>query len=315
MLLIRVAAALALAQLGMAATSTTTSSTAAIPTCGLTGWDASGTNIGYYADSSSANYSSYSACNALCNANTDCESFAYDAGVACILYNQTAETNVNTDSASPWTFFDRGGSCPPSSTTSTTASSTTSSAAAATATCTGFEGYDAGSNIGYYTGSGTYSACYALCNANSACLSFGITSDSAACILYNYTVEGNDVSSPGSGNFFYDRGGVCPSSSSSSSASSSRTSSSATSSATTPVQTGAFPNVSQKFALHPLSSVSIRSPLFVLLPLTKHLSARPISSPTTSTPTPLPTCPATRAILLLHACQTTTAPAPTATCV
>lgn len=261
MVSIRVATVLAAAQLVLAATSTTstTSSASVIPTCGFQGWDKSGSNIGYYADDTSSTYSSYGVCNALCTANTDCASFAYDAGVACILYNQTAEVNVALDSASPWTFFDRSGVCPTSTASSTTSSSatTTSAAATVTATCTGFEGYDAGSNIGYYAdaATATYSGCYAACNANSACLSFGITSSPAACILYNYTVEGNDKSYAGSGNFFYDRGGVCPSSSSSTSVASS-TSSSATSSATTPVQTGAFPGVSP---LSPPNQVTVRN--------------------------------------------------------
>lgn len=273
MVSIRVATILATAQLALAATSTTsstssTSSASAIPTCGYQGWDKSGGNIGYYADDASGTYSSYGVCNALCTASSDCASFAYDSGVACILYSQTAEANVALDSTSPWTFFDRGGICP--SSTASSSASATSAAATATATCTGFEGYDAGSNIGYYVdaATATYSGCYAACDANSACLSFGITSNPAACILYSYTVEGNDTSYPGSGNFFYDRGGVCPSSSSSSSVvssttsasglttstigsssglSSSMTSSSATSSATTPVQSGAFPGVSPPF--------------------------------------------------------------------
>lgn len=95
-----------------------------------------------------------------------------------------------------------------------------------------------GTNIGYYAdaASATYSGCLALCSANSACLSFGLTS-TPACILYDYTVEGNDIASPGSGNTFYDLGGACPST----------TTSAPTSTVTTPVQTGAFANVS---ALH-----------------------------------------------------------------
>lgn len=226
---------LAAAQLALAAatSTTTTSSTAAaaVPSCAYNGWDKSAGNIGYYADDNSTGttYSAYATCDQLCSATTDCASFAYDAGIACILYSQTAEANVLLDAASPWTFFNRGGVCPSASSTvvsATTDSSSSSTAAAATATCTGFEGYDAGANIGYYPSDGTYSACYAVCEANSACLSFGVTSNPAACVIYNYTVEGNAVSSAGSGNFFYNRGGVCPNT-------------------TTPVQTGAFPGVSR----------------------------------------------------------------------
>lgn len=230
------AAGLAAAQLALAATSIT-SSTTAVPSCAYKGWDKSAGNIGYYADTTDTTYSTYSSCSALCTADTDCASFAYDAGIACILYSQTAEDNVALDSTSPWTFFDRGGVCPSSS--STLAVSATTSSAAATATCTGFEGYDAGSNIGYYASDGTYSACYSICEANSACLSFGVTSNPAACIIYNYTGEGNDISSPGSGNFFYNRGGACPSS----------TTSATTASATAPAQSGAFPGVSQPYSL------------------------------------------------------------------
>lgn len=107
----------------------------------------------------------------------------------------------------------------------------------ATPTCTGLVGFDAGgTNIGFYADavSATYSGCLALCDANAECLSFGLTS-APACILYNYTVEGNDIASPGSGNTFYDAGGACPATT---------TTSAATSTVTTPVQTGAFPNVS-----------------------------------------------------------------------
>lgn len=345
MVLIRVAAVLALAQLGLAATTTTstTSSTTAVPTCGYKGWDKSAGNIGYYADDTSTTYSTYSQCSALCTANSDCASFAYDGGVACILYSQTAEANVALDSTSPWTFFDRGGICP--------SSTATSSSAAATATCTGFEGYDAGSNIGYYTAYGTYSACYSICEANSACLSFAIVSSPAACIIYDYTVEGNDISYPGSGNFFYDRGGVCISSSStssvaasstssvsasssvsgsstsstsgfttsvlstSSSAGSSKTSSSATSSATTPAQSGAFPGVSSNlFFRLPPDTVKSQARFCLDLTTNNHFSVPLISFPTTSTPTPRLTCPAIPPIPPPHACRTTMASTRTATC-
>lgn len=193
------------------AQTSTTSASATEPTCGLAGYDL-GSELSYYGDSAVATYSSYSACTALCDANTACLSFAIDPSVACILYSVAAESNVAVSSTSPYTFFDRGGVCPTVTTTSSTVVTPT-----ATPTCTGLVGYDAGgTNIGYYTDSVsiTYGGCLAQCNANSACLSFGLTA--AACILYDYTVEGNDVASPGSGNTFYDRGGVCASTTASS---------------------------------------------------------------------------------------------------
>lgn len=199
------AAALSLNVLCLAQTTTTASATAT-PTCGLVGYD-EGSAIAYYADSAVTQYSSYSACNAQCDSNTACLSFAIDPSVACILYTVAAESNVVLSSTSPFAFFDRGGTCPIVTTTSA------STEPVATPTCTGLVGYDAGgTNIGFYAdaASATYSGCLALCNANEACLSFSITSQ-PACILYNYTVEGYDVASPGSGNTFYDRGGACPS--------------------------------------------------------------------------------------------------------
>lgn len=91
--------------------------------------------------------------------------------------------------------------------------------------------------LGYYAdaASATYSGCLARCDANSACLSFGLTS-APACILYNYTVEGNDLAYASAGNTFYDRGGACPTTTTSTVTS--------TSSTATPTQTGAFANVS-----------------------------------------------------------------------
>ncbi|ROW01282.1 hypothetical protein VMCG_05872 [Cytospora schulzeri] len=164
-----------------------------VPTCGFTGWD-TGVNIGYYGSSS---YATYSACSALCDANTACLSFSYNAAAPdCILYDYAVEGNDVADPSSPNTFFDRGA---------------------------------------YYAdaASATYSGCLALCNANSACLSFGLTS-APACILYNYTIEGNDVADASSGNTFYDRGGACPTTTS--------TTSTTTSSTAIPTQTGAFAN-------------------------------------------------------------------------
>lgn len=216
-----------------------------VPTCGLLGWDSTGTNIGYYPDSATSFYSNFTICESLCTANTECQSFAYDTSVACILYNVTAEANVIADSTSPWTFFDAGGVCPTVATTTTTSTtSTTVPVSTATPTCVGFEGYDIGGNIGYYVdaASVTFGGCEAICDANAACLSFALTSNPVACIIYNYTVEGNDISSPGSGNTFYDKGGACPSTTAVTT-----TTSSPTSSVTTPVQTGAFPNVSSFF--------------------------------------------------------------------
>lgn len=211
---------------------TTSAGPVATPTCtGFVGYDSGASNIGYYSDATSA---TYSGCLALCNANTACLSFGLTSTPACILYDYVVEGNDISSPGSGNTFYDRDGACP--STTISTASSTTP-VVTITPTCTGLVGYDAGgSNIGYYSDatSATYTGCYNLCNANTECLSFGLTS-TPACILYNYTVQGNDIDSPGSGNTFYDRGGACPSTT---------ISSSSTLSATTPVQTGEFPNVS-----------------------------------------------------------------------
>lgn len=228
----------------LAQTTTTTSSTT-VPTCGFTGWD-TGSNIGYYSDTS---YTSYDGCNALCDANTACLSFSYNSAAPdCILYDYVVEGNDVADGSSPNTFYDRGGVCP---STTTTTSTSTSATPTATPTCSGFVGWDEGTNIGkrparactltttgtnlllaYYAdaASATYGGCLALCDANSACLSFGLTS-APACILYDYVVEGNDVADASAGNTFYDRGGVCPTTTT-------------TSSTAAPTQTGAFANVS-----------------------------------------------------------------------
>ncbi|ROW06691.1 hypothetical protein VPNG_06759 [Cytospora leucostoma] len=214
------------------AQNSTTTSSSSVPTCSFTGWD-TGSNIAYYAD---ASYATYAACDALCDANTACLSFSYNAaGPDCILYDYAVEGNDVADANSPNTFYDRGGVCPTTTTTTSTSTSTTPTTTA-TPTCTGFVGYDDGTNIGYYAdaASATYSGCLALCDANSACLSFGLTS-APACILYNYTVEGNDVAYASAGNTFYDRGGVCPTTTTSTVTS--------TSSTATPTQTGAFANI------------------------------------------------------------------------
>ncbi|KUI55636.1 hypothetical protein VP1G_03053 [Cytospora mali] len=169
----------------IAQTSTTTTTTASsIPTCGFIGWD-TGTNIGYYSNASSA---TYAGCSALCDANTACLSFSYNSAAPdCILYSYVVEGNDVAGANAPNTFFDRGGVCPITTTTTMTSSSTTATTTA-TPTCSGFVGWDKGTNIGYYAdaSSATYSGCLALCNANSACLSFGLTSV-PACVLYNYT--------------------------------------------------------------------------------------------------------------------------------
>lgn len=159
---------------------------------------------------------------------------------ACILYDYVVEGNDIASPGSGNTFYDRGGACPSTTASSSTSVTATSVLTTATPTCTGLVGYDAGgANIGYYSDatSATYSGCLALCNANPSCLSFGLTS-TPACILYNYTVEGNDIASPGSGNTFYNAGGACPSTTATT------TTSATSSTVTTPVQTGAFPNVS-----------------------------------------------------------------------
>lgn len=78
--------------------------------------------------------------------------------------------------------------------------------------------------------SASYGGCLALCGANDACLSFGLTS-APACILYDHVVEGVNVYDPNSSNTFYNKDGSCP----------------ATPTSTAPpvpTQTGAFPNVS-----------------------------------------------------------------------
>ncbi|POS81205.1 hypothetical protein DHEL01_v200416 [Diaporthe helianthi] len=101
-----------------------------------------------------------------------------------------------------------------------TITSSTSAPPTSTPSCTGVAGWDKdGTNIGFYAdaASATYSGCLALCDANEACLSFGVLS-TPACALYSYTVEGNVVVDASSGHSFYNKGGVCPQPSSSSTA-------------------------------------------------------------------------------------------------
>lgn len=128
------------------AQNSTTTSSSSVPTCSFTGWD-TGSNIAYYAGASSA---TYEACDALCDANTACLSFSYNAaGPDCILYDYVVEGNDVADANSPNTFYDRGGVCPTTTTTTSTSTSTTPTTTA-TPTCTGFVGYDDGTNIGKY---------------------------------------------------------------------------------------------------------------------------------------------------------------------
>lgn len=217
--------------------------------CAYRGWG-TGVDIGYYGDPLSA---TQAACSALCDANTACLSFSYNtAGPNCILYDYAVEGNAVYDPASPNNFFNRGSVCPAIPTPAPTSTLPIPTAAP---TCTGYPGWDTGSNIGksappvqqylyicvyvctdsatgFYPDaySASYGGCLALCDANEECLSFGILT-TPACALYNYTVEGNNVYDPASGNIFYNKGGVCP----------------ATPTSTAPpvpTQTGLFPNVS-----------------------------------------------------------------------
>ncbi|KAG8170002.1 hypothetical protein KVR01_000747 [Diaporthe batatas] len=192
--------------------------------CAYRGWG-TGVDIGFYGDPLSA---TQAACNSLCNANSACLSFSYNtAGPNCILYDYAVEGNAVYDPASPNNFFNRGNVCPAIPTPAPTSTQPIPTAAP---TCTGYPGWDTGANIGFYPDaySASYGGCLALCDANEACLSFGILS-TPACALYNYTVEGNDVYDPNSANTFYNKGGVCP----------------ATPTSTAPpvpTQTGLFPN-------------------------------------------------------------------------
>lgn len=111
-------------------------------TCEYRGWG-TGTDIGFYGDPLSA---TEAACNSLCNANTACLSFSYNsAGPNCILYSYAVEGNVVYDAGSPNNFFNRGAVCPtiPAPTTTTALPIPT-----AAPTCTGFVGWDTGTNIG-----------------------------------------------------------------------------------------------------------------------------------------------------------------------
>lgn len=228
----------------LAQTPTTTAPPTA-PTCAYTGWG-TGVDIGFYGDAASA---TNEACNALCDANTACLSFSYNtAGPNCILYNYTVEGNAVYDPASPNAFFNRGNVCPeiPAPTATSTLPIPT-----AQPTCTGFAGWDTGTNIGksavldarttradsfpaFYPDaySASYGGCLGLCGANEACLSFGLLSG-PACALYDHAVEGVNVYDPNSNNTFYNKDGSCPAAPTSTSTA-----------PPAPTQTGAFPNVS-----------------------------------------------------------------------
>lgn len=121
---------------------TTTTAPPTAPTCAYTGWG-TGVDIGYYGDPLSA---TNAACNALCNANTACLSFSYNtAGPNCILYDYAVEGNAVYDPNSPNAFFNRGNVCPEIPAPTTTSSLPIPTAAP---TCTGFAGWDTGTNIG-----------------------------------------------------------------------------------------------------------------------------------------------------------------------
>lgn len=137
------AAATLLAGTCLAQTTTTTAPPTA-PTCAYKGWG-TGVDIGFYGDPLSA---TNAACNALCNSNTACLSFSYNtAGPNCILYDYAVEGNAVYDPNSPNSFFNRGNVCPEVP-TPTTMSTSTLPIPTAAPTCTGFVGWDTGTNIG-----------------------------------------------------------------------------------------------------------------------------------------------------------------------
>lgn len=137
------AAATLLAGTCLAQTTTTTAPPTA-PTCAYTGWG-TGVDIGFYGDPLSA---TNAACNALCNSNTACLSFSYNtAGPNCILYDYAVEGNAVYDPNSPNSFYNRGNVCPEVP-TPTTMSTSTLPIPTAAPTCTGFVGWDTGTNIG-----------------------------------------------------------------------------------------------------------------------------------------------------------------------
>lgn len=104
--------------------STTSSATPTVPTCYFRGFDGGLGNIGFYADAVSG---TVEGCDALCDANPSCLSFAVETdSPACILYNHTINGYDLYSSDSPFNFFLRGGGCPPMPTT-TSSSSTSAS--------------------------------------------------------------------------------------------------------------------------------------------------------------------------------------------
>lgn len=104
--------------------STTSSASPTVPTCYFRGYDGGLGNIGFYADAVSGTVED---CDALCDANPSCLSFAVETDTpACILYNHTILGYDLYSSDSPYNFFLRGGGCPPMPTT-TSSSSTSAS--------------------------------------------------------------------------------------------------------------------------------------------------------------------------------------------
>jgi hypothetical protein len=170
----------------------------------------------YYYDGSGAN-ANLAACGAICKADSQCQSFAF-GGKECELYTQTVTSNVETDSSSPYMFYDISClgttsssfiSSSPSSTSSTSSStlsptSSTSPTPTASLTC-GVAGYDKTASYNF-DGSGAnanLNACSAKCQADSRCLSFAI--GASDCLLYSVSAGMNlnpVVSSPYT---FYDK--------------------------------------------------------------------------------------------------------------
>lgn len=104
--------------------STTSSASPTVPTCYYRGYDDGTGNIGFYADAASG---SFAGCDALCDANPSCLSFALETDTpACVLYNHTIFGYDLYSADSPFNFFLRGGGCPPMLTT-TSPSSTSAS--------------------------------------------------------------------------------------------------------------------------------------------------------------------------------------------
>lgn len=91
--------------------STTSIASPTVPTCYYRGYDDGLGNIGFYADAVSG---TLAGCDALCDANPSCLSFALETDTpACILYNHTIIGYDLYSADSPYNFFLRGGGCPP----------------------------------------------------------------------------------------------------------------------------------------------------------------------------------------------------------